>query len=393
MIGLIISPKKQHIMKILVVTEFFPESADVEISGGVEARCYYIAREIAKKHDITILCSRETDSCKERIIDGIRVIPCGIPQRYRQTGGFIGRLKFMNEACKIGSSLDVDLVEGTNFITYLPTYKIAKNKGVPAIAWYNDVWIGKWIKHLGIISGLLGEVLERRILSKKWSHFIANSNYTYKNLLKRGISKKRVKVIPCGVDFEQIDVTSHIQNKFPTICAVSRLVSYKRIDTLIKAIPQIKKEIPDIRCRIIGSGPERQKLEKLVSELGLEQEVNFVGYVQKHSDVLREIASAHLFCHPSSVEGFGMVVMEAMACGTPYICSDIPALKEITNNGTGGIIFKEENPDNLAKNVIRLLKDRTLYDKCATNGREHAEKYNWKKIAETTEELYNKILT
>ena len=375
-------------MKVLMVTEYFPQSEDCEIRGGVEARCFYVARELAKKHEVTVISALERGAPKEQSFDGIRIMRCGRPREYRQTGGVRERLIFMKEAYKLGSKLDADLVEGTNFTSYLPAYYIARKKHLPPLAFYNDVWVGKWIHNVGLIEGLMGEILERFILSRNWSCLIANSRFTLENLVRCGLEKNRLKLIYLGVDTSKCRNISVPKEKKPTICCVSRLVEYKKVDVLIRAVSHIKKEIRNIQCNIIGTGPESERLEGLVKKLGLGNNVNFLGFIRSHDDVLKIIKKSHIFCLPSIVEGFGIVVTEAMACSTPYVCSDIPPLKEVTNNGTGGLLFAPENLDDLAMKISLLLEDSALYNKCIRDGLILVQRYEWKNSARETELSY-----
>jgi len=375
-------------MKIVMITEYFPQSKDCEIRGGVEARCFYVARELAKKHEITVISALEPDAPRQQVFDGIRIIRCGKPKEYRQTGGIKERLSFMKEAYKLGIKLDADLVEGTNFISYLPAYYIARKKNLPRIALYNDVWVGKWTDNIGLIPGVMGEILERFILSRNWSCLIANSRFTLKNLLNYGLEKERLKLIYMGVDARKCRSITVPTEKRPTISCVSRLVEYKKVPVLIRAVSSIKNHLEDIQCNIIGIGPELKKLEGLVQELDLEGNVNFLGFMKRHDDVLRIIKKSGIFCLPSIVEGFGIVVIEAMACSTPYVCSNIPPLKEITHNGMGGLLFERENPHDLAKKILLLLEDDELYRKCIHEGLKLAQRYDWTNIAKKTEILY-----
>jgi len=80
-----------------------------------------------------------------------------------------------------------------------------------------------------------------------------------------------------------------------------------------------------------------------------------------------------------------------MACATPFICSNIPALKEVTRNGMGGLLFERENPDDLAKRILHLLEDDHLYRKCIHEGLKLAQKYDWSNTATKTEMLYHKM--
>lgn len=378
-------------MKIVMITEYFPQSKDCEIRGGVEARCFYVARELAKKHKVTVISALEPDMPREQAFDGIRIIRCGKPKEYRQAGGVKERLSFMKEAYKLGTKLDADLVEGTNFVSYLPAYYIARKKRLPRIALYNDVWIGKWIHNIGLIQGMMGEILERFVLSRNWSCVIANSRFTLKNLRNYGLEKDRLKLIYMGVDTKKCRSISVPKEKKPTICCVSRLVEYKKVDILIRAVSSIKNHIENIQCNIIGLGPEFKKLEGLVKKLNLENNVNFLGFIRSHHDVLKIIKKSRIFCLPSIVEGFGIVVIEAMACSTPYVCSNIPPLSEVTDNGVGGLLFERENPDDLTKKILVLLKDNDLYNKCIHQGLKLAQRHDWSNIAKETELFYEVV--
>lgn len=377
-------------MKIGIVTEYFPKSENCETRGGIETRCFHIARELAKRHSVVIIASLEPGAPIEQAFDGIKVIRCGKPKEHCHTGRVKERLSFMRQTYKIGSELDLDLIEGADFISYLPAHYIAKKKHIPSIAWYNDVWVGKWIRNIGI-QGIMGEVLERFILSRNWTYFIANSEFTRNNLLNYGVEEDKLKLIYCGVDVKKCTAIDVEKEKRPTICCVSRLVKYKKIDFLIRVLSHIKKEIPDIQCNIIGTGPELKKLEGLVQKLNLEDNVNFLGFIRKHDDVLKVIKKSHIFCLPSIVEGFGIVVIEAMACSTSYVCTNIAALKEVTNNGMGGLLFERENSDDLAKKILLLLNDSAFYNKCIHDGLKLVQRYDWKNLVRETELFYEAV--
>lgn len=378
-------------MKILFVTEYFPKTADCEIRGGVEARCFYVGKELVKRHQVTIISSWEPNTPRQQIIGGMNVIRCGPRTEYRQTGAIKERLTFMREAYRLGITLDLDLIEGTSFVSYLPAFYIAKATRTPSIAWYNDVWIGKWLKNVGI-SGLLGEILERIVISRNWSYFLANSRFTFNNLLRVGIKGDRLKLIPCGVDVKRCVAIEVEKENLPTVSCVSRLVKYKQVDVLIEAISEIRKQIPHIKLDIIGTGPELKNLRRMVKELLLDNNVAFLGFIPIHHEVLRTIKRSHVFCLPSIVEGFGIAVIEAMACNTPYVCSDIPALREVTNSGVGGLLFRKGDARELAQKILSLLRDKRLYNKSLKDGLELSEKYDWERIAKQTERFYEQIV-
>ena len=150
---------------------------------------------------------------------------------------------------------------------------------------------------------------------------------------------------------------------------VGRLVEYKRVDDLLGAIKIIKGHIPDIQCKVIGSGPQENKLKALAEEFGIADCVEFFGFVPARKDVIALMKRSHVFCLPSVVEGFGMVTIEAMAAGIPYVNSDIPATREITQGGMGGLLFEPLNSNDLAEKIARLLTNHLLYEEKVREGK------------------------
>jgi glycosyltransferase involved in cell wall biosynthesis len=371
-------------MNILIISEFFPHSEHCEIRGGVEARAFYVAKELAKKHKVTVITSLEKGLKKEQGFSGINVIRVGIPRAYTQQGSFIERIAFVRDAMKHGLDVEADIVDGYNFISYLAAYKIARKKKIKSIATYHDVWLRQWIKNVGLLSGLAGEIIERYVLSRKWDRFIAVSNYTRQKLINSGVKKERIAVVHNGIDLEEIGKIRTIKYAAPTICCVSRLVKYKKVDTLIKAVALVKEKIPKIQCNIIGTGPEKKSLNNLIGCLKLEKNAHLLGFIPKHRDVLKEIKKSQVFCLPSSVEGFGMTVIEALACGVPCVISDIPPLLEITEGGRGCAIFRAGNHEELAESIMSLINAREKKDMG------FLKKYDWKKIAKNVEKAYLK---
>lgn len=165
------------------------------------------------------------------------------------------------------------------------------------------------------------------------------------------------------------------------VCAVSRLLKYKNIDDLIA----ISK---NLRVAIVGQGPEEKHLRQIASK-----NVRFFGFMEKHEDVLKIMASAKIFCHPSTVEGFGIVVIEALSLGIPAVVADIPVMREITHNGQGVLFFEPKNQKSLALKIQMLLTDKKLYSQKVLQAKKLAKEYSWEQIASQTEEIYKSVLS
>ncbi len=380
-------------MNILILSEYFPGSEKAEITGGVESRAFNVAKRLAKRHKVKIITSWRKGLKRYDKFCNFEVYRVGSNHRYSHYAGYISRLKFAKAAVRLGKKLkDVEIVDGYNFTTYMPAYIIAKKLKKPCIATYHETWIGKWLKNNGIITGIPYEIFERLLLKLRFDKYISVSRFTKKRLVKRGIKKEKIIVIPNGVDIKQFNKIKAKRFSNPTICVINRLTPKKKTEDIIKALSIVRVKIPNIKCKIIGKGPEINNLKKLVCRLNLEKNVEFLGFVEKYEDVIKTLKASYLFCSASLVEGFGMVIIEAMASDVPYVCSDIEPFKEVTEKGKGGLIFKAENYKDLAEKIIELLKNKKLYERKINETKDLIRKYDWNFIVKNIEKVYSDLI-
>ena len=373
-------------MNICIVTEYFPHSKDLDIKGGVEVCAFNEAQQLSKYNNVTVLTSNEDNDNDDFYIDDIHVICCGKKRGYVQKGSFTNRLNFMKDALDTGKKLDdIDLVIGYNFITYPIANKIAKKLKVPIVARYHDVWIGNWVKNMGI-TGLFGEVIERNFLKQDVDLFLPVSDFTRDNL-KKYVDEEKITTIHNIVDFPVVESESYEK---PTISCVARLVDYKRVEDLIRAVSIVKESIADIQCKIIGTGPLEGDLKALVHELNLEDNIEFLGFVQKHEDVMKVVNSSQIFCLPSIVEGFGIVVIEALSLKTPFVAAEIPPVVEASGR-KGGLFFKPKDYVGLSECILKLLGDKELYENLQEEGYAQSKNYTKEVIGKKINDAINSI--
>lgn len=164
-------------------------------------------------------------------------------------------------------------------------------------------------------------------------------------------------VIPNGINLDKIrtaiaDVRERIPGKI--VCA-GRMVPVKGQDVLVRALPPVVHAHPHVRLKLIGSGPMETELRSLVTSLGLDNHVEFAGWMP-HDVVLREMASASLVVVPSNGEGYGLVLAEALACGAPLLVSDIPVFREVLEGNTGQVkFFPPSDRSALGKELSTIL--------------------------------------
>lgn len=377
-------------MRILLISEYFPTSKKLDFTGGVEARTFFVAKYLAKKHRVFVLTSRLKETKAKEIIEGINIIRCGRERDYSQKAIW-PRLQFMMAVYKIGTGLKADMIEGSGFFSLLPAYIIGRKLHVQAAAWYPDTIQGSFGANFGFFWRYLLTLFERILLNLSWDRIITISNSVRKKLVKLGIKKEKIQVIYCGVDVDLIKTVKVRKEKWSTVCYAGRLVKYKRLDDLIEATIRIKRVIPNVQVKIIGQGLDRERLRQMVKEKNLEKNINFLGYIKSYYQMLAQIKSVHIFCLPSLVEGFGIILLEASCLGVPYVASDIPVLREVTKDGQGGLLFRAKNVNDLAEKLRRLLTDENLRQKKSQEAVRLASGYSWEKIAEETERVYRQI--
>lgn len=357
-------------MDILLITEFLPTKKNNLILGGVQARTFFIRKHLIKRHSINKISfdTGKIDASVESLLP---------------------RLRFAFSIVFAKLKKKPDLIEASNVTTFIPAFFLAKRLGVPAVAWVPDILGKSWMKYFSLPVALIGRSLEKIGIKLPWTQIIAMSKSTRDKLIYSGVKPDKISVVYGGVEFEKLNKLRVKKYKNPTICSIARLLPYKRIEDLIEAISLIKKKHPAIRCFIIGEGSEKNKLKSKITRLKLSSEIKLLGNMP-HLKAMKILKSSHLFCLPSVVEGFGIVTVEAMAAGVPYVNSQIKPTIEITQNGKGGLLFNPKDPRDLADSIDRLLGDKKLYAKKQEEGKKLAKLFDWSIIAEQTEHVYKK---
>ncbi len=259
-----------------------------------------------------------------------------------------------------------------------------------AITWY-EVWDRYWYEYLGSTKGFAGRVVER--MTTKLPHtIIALSDRIKSDLIKIGVNEESVVVVPNGVDFERIQQIKPSLKNYDVIY-VGRLVEHKNVDVLLKAIGMVKEEFPQVRCGIIGGGPEMGRLTELTKDLGLGGNVEFLGFVEGSDEVISHFKSSRVFVLPSIREGFPNTILEANASGLPVVIIDHKnnAGTAVVSNGVNGFIT-DLSEEAVASKIKLILQDPTLRMKLSQNSIESARDYDWKVIVSKLEEVYTTLV-
>jgi len=160
------------------------------------------------------------------------------------------------------------------------------------------------------------------------------------------------------------------------IAHVGRLMRYKNIDTLLRAVAILRKTIPDVRLVIGGDGNYREALERLSRELAIEDIVDFRGYISGE-DKIRLYNEASVFVNPSLKEGWGLTSIEANACGTPVVAADAPGLRDSVRHGETGLRVPPLDAAAFATAIASILESPAIAARLSAGALEWAAAHDW----------------
>ncbi len=229
---------------------------------------------------------------------------------------------------------------------------------------------------------------------QKIDHVVTVSECSRRDLIgQMGISEDRITVIYQGVDLEKFSPTGDLQAErfefLPYVLCVAGTDPSKNAKNLIQAFSRLPAELRNRQHLVLVGDVNRNKeLQQFVKEQGITEQTVFTGIVPD-SQLVALYQQASVFVFPSLYEGFGLPVLEAMACGCPVITSNTSSLPEVV--GKAGILVNPHNTTELADAMTQVLTDASLAQTLRTMGREQAEKFSWEKTARATADLYEKV--
>lgn len=347
--------------------------------GGKETRLYELSTRLAAEgNDVHIYCMKWWKGSSNRIENGVQLhgicpfIPLYSGERRSIIQGLIFGLSCFS---LLFQKLDVIDVDHMPFFPIYSTRVVCWLKRKRLIATWNEVW-GKqyWDVYLGGIKGQIASLIEKCAVGLP-DLILSISPLTTSRLVSQfNVPVDKIITIPCGYPKNEIDLVKPSSEKSDLIF-VGRLLAHKNIDLLLQAVSILRDKYPHMVCRIVGTGPEYENILRLQHELKLKNNVVLHGSVHKHEEVFSLMKSSKIFVFPSTREGFGIVVLEANACGLPVVT------------------VKHE--DNASQQIAQVavdfdaLKLSEAIDKLLSNGvskelrqnmRENVETYDWDKI-------------
>ncbi len=352
------------------------------LGGGAEVHLHQIFTRIAAKgHSVTLLCSSFPGAPSEETIDGIRVVRRGgrhlfnftVPSAYRELSH---REQF-----------DV-VVDDLNKIPFFTPWFVKE----PLVGIAHHLFDTSIFRETnGLIASYVyaAERLGLAVYRQSGMPFMVVSPSTQQEFVQRGFSIDRLPLAFNCVDHVRYKQTGVPKNQTPLVGYFGRLKKYKSVDHLLHAMPLVMKKVPDVRLVIMGDGDDRPRLESIARELALTDRVEFTGFVSEEKKV-EMLQRMWVKVTTSSKEGWGLTVLEANACGTPVLASNVPGLRDSIKDGETGLLYPYGNIDELANKLTLMLTDSALRSQLAASALLWAKKFDWDVVADDVIEVLKK---
>lgn len=362
--------------------------------GGGEVRNYLLAKELIRRgHEVHFFGAKLWKG--KSVIEHEGIIMHGV---YRSRKLYKSGRRSYDEPVMFALKLIVplfrenfDIIDCTAFPFFhtfvCKLYSFFKRK--PLLLTWHEVWDDYWTYYLGF-KGYFAKLIER-IVSRLSEHHVVVSERTKKRLL--GINKNaNIDLVPNALDFKLIDSVKSSKEKYDLIFC-GRLLTHKNVDCLLKAVRFVKHDFPKVKCLIVGNGPEKNKLIKLAHKLDIHENVIFKDFLPKQEDVYAYMKSSKIFVLPSTLEGFGIVVIEAMACGLPIIgvSHKWNAAEDVINQNKAGFVVNLSAED-IANRVVYLLRNNRPYKRMVGNNYLKSKNYSITKMGGKIEGVYKKLI-
>lgn len=378
-------------MKIALLSTWFPP-----FIVGSGNRFYEVGRRLSRTHDVHVYTTGIEGGLNEEYMEGMHV------HRYCkhdisksvEKESFILNLKFSLHLLKknielIKKNNNFDIIDCNIVSKTLPyaSYFISKSTHVPIVETWHEVWYRENFGQYSSMMAIPGFFLE--LFMPKLSDFnIAVSETTKRRLVDLlKVNPNKISVISNGVDLNKFNEVP-VEKKYGRILYVGRLESHKCVDTLLFAYHQLKKEYKDIELILIGKGPQKEYLMNLSKKLGLKN-ITFLDPMP-YDQLIATMKSSWILVLPSIREGQGIVLLEAMAAGTPPIAvkAEGSAVGDVIKNNYNGLLVPQGEIETAMQ---KLLTNEDLYANLRKNGLEFVKDYDWDKIAERTAQIYEMV--
>ena len=375
-------------MRLLLISQDFPPEV-----GGVQTYAYELARRLAHRcEEVAVIAPAHPDAAVDA------TLPCEVVRVPASSDNF--GFKVGPVILRMARQRGFDVAFHVQWST-APASVLVRPFGGPRlnfVAAHGRELLLEPIAHRRVLHALYNRA--RIFVMRRADGFFPVSHYTSRLLQERGVSPERITVIHNGTDPDSFRPTDaqDLRDELgldhrKVVLTISRLVPRKGIDTVLRALPQVARHLPDVRYLIGGHGPDRDRLEALTDDLRLGDRVRFLGTVA-NEDLNRYYNACDVFVMPSRedrpyVEGFGIAFLEANACGKPVVGARSGGIPDAVRDGETGLLVEPDDEADLASALLQLLCNPDLATQLGANGQSRVlREASWDHVAD---QLYEAI--
>ena len=378
-------------------------------TGGMSVYVRELARHLGRNGHRVDLYTQKTNSGTQEFVplyENVRLIhlkngngrTLHKDSLFPHLNGFFGKL----EKFRIGQALRYDLIHSHYWLSGWLGHLASQDWGCPHLITFHTLGALKQTTGVGAKEPGLRIETERKLIGA--SDRILSSTQRDRELLLRHYSARpeKVGVVHCGVNpeiFHPVDRSAArkaigVSPKASMVLFVGRFDPLKGIDRLLHAMVHVKRVKQPVLVLIGGDGrrtPEHERLSRLARSLGIDDIVQFRGRVDQPG-LVPYYNAADVLVLPSHYESFGLVALEALACGTPVVATPVGAMPDIIREGKNGIVTHDGMPESLAAGIVATLDRLDRHEIAAEEVRRSVLKYSWAKSASAVSKEYRSAI-
>ena len=358
-------------MRVLMLNE---RDVSHPLAGGVEVHLEELGQRLASRHgiELTVLCAGFPNAIAEERRGGIRFVRFGnrfsyyaqLPARSRREWATGDYDLVVENLCKLLFFSQL----------YLP--------GAPKLGLVHHLFGLSAFRQVSLPIASFVAVTEAMLplAYRRWP-FVVVSPSTRDDLRARFLPGDSIRVIPNGLDHARFAPDASVAVEPGLIVFVGRLEYYKGVDILLDAWSRIVARKPDARLVLVGAGTAGDDLRARAAQSPQAEQITFAGFVSE-AEKIDWMRRAAVVVQPSHKEGWGLTVLEANACGTPVVATDVPGLRDSVRPDVNGLRVPRADPEALADAVGRVLEDPDLRGRLSAGALDWASRFGWDAVAD-----------